>query len=82
MIFSSISEFRLNDRNGSHGGRLVTRWFGDLLEKEKPVAKFQEKDISPYFWPQGREPDSEEYRAHLAQQLGLACRKVETSLVL
>jgi methionine sulfoxide reductase catalytic subunit len=51
-----------------HGGRLVTRWFGDLLEKEKPVAKFEEKDISPYFWPQGKEPDSEEYRAHLAQQ--------------
>jgi methionine sulfoxide reductase catalytic subunit len=51
-----------------HGGRLVTRWFGDLLEKEKPVAKFEEKDISPYFWPQGKEPDSEEYRSHLAQQ--------------
>jgi methionine sulfoxide reductase catalytic subunit len=51
-----------------HGGRLVTRWFGDFLEKERPVAKFEEKDISPYFWPQGKEPDSEEYRAHLAQQ--------------
>jgi hypothetical protein len=37
-----------------HGGRLVTRWFGDLLEKEKPVAKFEEKYISPYFWPQGK----------------------------
>jgi hypothetical protein len=47
-----------------HGGRLVTRWFGDLLEKEKPVAKFEEKDISPYFWPQGKEPDSEESRSN------------------
>jgi len=28
-----------------HGGRLVTRWFGDFLEKERPVAKFEEKDI-------------------------------------
>ena len=44
-----------------HGGRLVTRWFGDFLEKERPVAKFEEKDISPYFWPQGKEPDSEEF---------------------
>jgi hypothetical protein len=49
-----------------HGGRLVTGWFRDFLEKEKPVAKFEEKDISPYFWPQGKEPDSEEYRSHLA----------------
>jgi methionine sulfoxide reductase catalytic subunit len=51
-----------------HGGRTVTRWFGDFLEKEKPVAKFAEKDISPDSWPQGKDPDSEEYRAHLAQQ--------------
>jgi DMSO/TMAO reductase YedYZ molybdopterin-dependent catalytic subunit len=47
---------------------LVAGWFRDFLEKEKPVAKFEEKDISPYFWPQGKEPDSEEYRSHLAQQ--------------
>jgi DMSO/TMAO reductase YedYZ molybdopterin-dependent catalytic subunit len=47
---------------------LVTGWFRDFLEKEKPVAKFEEKDISPYFWPHGKEPDSEEYRSHLAQQ--------------
>ena len=39
-----------------------------MLEKERPVAKFEEKDISAYFWPQGKEPDSEEYRAHLGQQ--------------
>ena len=50
-----------------HGGRLITGWFRDLFEKAKPVAKFEEKDISPYFWPNGTGPNSEEYRLHLAE---------------
>lgn len=45
-----------------HGGRLITGWFRDSFEKFRPVARFEEKDISPYFWPNGTEPDSEEYR--------------------
>lgn len=45
-----------------HAGRLITGWFRDGLESFKPVAKFGEKDISPYFWPNGTEPASEEYR--------------------
>jgi len=45
-----------------HVGRLITGWFRDGLESFKPVAKFQDKDISPYFWPNGTEPASEEYR--------------------
>ncbi len=50
-----------------HGGRLITGWFRDLFEKAKPVANFEEKDISPYFWPNGTGPDSEEYRLHFAE---------------
>lgn len=50
-----------------HGGRLITGWFRDIFEKAKPVANFEEKDISPYFWPNGTGPDSEDYRLHLAE---------------
>src|SRR5262245_63037127 len=42
-------------------------WFRNLLEQLKPVANFKEKDISPYFWPNGTPPDSEEYRSHLVE---------------
>ena len=51
-----------------HGGRVFTGWFRYLFEKMKPVANFEEKDISPYFWPNGTPPDSQEYRSHLAEQ--------------
>jgi len=50
-----------------HGGRLVMGWLRNLLEQLKPVANFEEKDISPYFWPNGTPPDSEEYRSHLVE---------------
>ena len=50
-----------------HGGRLVTGWLRGFLEKEKPIAKFEDKDISPHFWPNGTEPDSEEYRVQLSE---------------
>ncbi|MEI8313334.1 MAG: molybdopterin-dependent oxidoreductase [Verrucomicrobiota bacterium] len=45
-----------------HGGRLITGWFRDLFETFRPIAGFEEKDISPYFWPNGNGPESEEYR--------------------
>jgi DMSO/TMAO reductase YedYZ molybdopterin-dependent catalytic subunit len=50
-----------------HAGRLVTGWWLGSLEKEKPVANYGEKDLSPYFWPNGTSPDSQEYRKHLAE---------------
>ncbi len=45
-----------------HVGRLITGWFRDGFEAFKPVAQFEEKDISPHFWPNGTGPESEEYR--------------------
>jgi methionine sulfoxide reductase catalytic subunit len=50
-----------------HGGRLVTGGWRDLLGKLKPVANYEEKDLSPYFWVNGTPPDSAEYRLHLAE---------------
>ncbi|HKF05011.1 MAG TPA: cytochrome b/b6 domain-containing protein, partial [Candidatus Sulfotelmatobacter sp.] len=55
-------------RRIQHGGRVVTGWFRYLFEKMKPVADFREEDISPYFWPNGTPPDSQEYRSHLAER--------------
>ena len=50
-----------------HAGRVATGWFRDLFERFKPVAKFEEKDISPYFWPNGTGPESDEYKVHFAE---------------
>ncbi len=32
------------------------------LNRFKPKASYQKKDISPYFWPNGKMPDSDEWR--------------------
>lgn len=32
-----------------------------LLNRHEPVAEFSKKDISPYFWPNGKLPDSKEW---------------------
>lgn len=50
-----------------HVGRFITGGARAGLERLKPVAEFEEKDISPHFWPNGTEPKSEEYRQHLAE---------------
>ena len=47
--------------------RAITGWAENLLEDFTPVANFEEKDISPHFWPNGHGPDSEEYRQHQAE---------------
>jgi thiosulfate reductase cytochrome b subunit len=71
-----------------HGGRLITGWARGLLERAKPVAQYEEKDISPYFWLNGNLPDSDEYRLHLVESFrnyklrvsGLVENPVELSL--
>lgn len=47
-------------------GRSLIGWLKIPLERLNPVAEFEEKDISPHFWPNGEGPDSAEYRALLA----------------
>jgi len=67
-VWVSATPFTLkHPRLVQHGGRFVTGWLRVFLEKLKPVANYPEKDISPYFWPNGTPPDSEEYRTQFAE---------------
>lgn len=43
-------------------GRAFVGWAKELLELPHPNANYSEKDISPYFWPNGTIPDSDRYR--------------------
>lgn len=49
-----------------HIGRFVTGWIRSGLERLKPVAEFEESQISPFFWPNGSGPgdDDSVYRKH------------------
>lgn len=42
-------------------GRFCVGWLKALMEWSAPRANYKEKDISPYFWPNGTLPDSEGY---------------------
>ena len=44
-------------------GRRLVGWAKFLLEWCDPRASYDEKDISPYFWPNGTLPTSSEYKA-------------------
>ncbi len=54
-------------RKVQHIGRWVIGWLLDGIEKLRPVANYQEKDISTYFWVNGTAPVSDEYKKHLAE---------------
>ncbi len=43
-------------------GRLIVGWVKALMEWAHPKATYSEKDISPFFWPNGHLPDSQHYR--------------------
>lgn len=43
-------------------GRFMVGWIKSLMEWTQPTAEYQEKDISPYLWPNGTIPTSDEYR--------------------
>ena len=43
-------------------GQASIGWFKGLLESLDPQANYSEKDISPYFWPNGTLPTSDTYR--------------------
>ena len=54
-------------RKVQHLGRAVVGWAYDAMEKMRPVAKYSEKDISPYFWVNGTHPRSPEFLRHLSE---------------
>lgn len=43
-------------------GRGTVGWAKAWMERTHPRATYREKDITPYFWANGRLPDSEHYR--------------------
>lgn len=43
-------------------GKFLVGWVKALMEWSTPRARYSEKDISPYFWPNGAIPTSDEYR--------------------
>jgi DMSO/TMAO reductase YedYZ molybdopterin-dependent catalytic subunit len=54
-------------RQVQHIGRFMVGGLMGLAERWDPHSQLGEKDISPYFWPNGTMPDSEEYAALLAE---------------
>jgi len=44
-----------------HVGRAITGPLRLLFERVRPIAEYGERDISPYFWPNGTLPAGEEY---------------------
>ncbi len=47
-----------------HAARvIVTPVMGFLLNRTAPIAEFRREDISPFLWPNGRVPTSEEWKA-------------------
>ncbi|NBS86492.1 MAG: oxidoreductase [Verrucomicrobia bacterium] len=54
-------------RNIQHIGRWMIGWILSGIERLPPVANYQEKDISRYFWVNGTAPDSSEYKQQLAE---------------
>ncbi len=43
-------------------GRFTVGWAKAWMERAHPRASYRDKDITPYFWANGKSPDSEEYR--------------------
>jgi len=48
-------------------GRFMIGWIKALSEWWEPTAQMTEKDISPFFWPNGTMPSSEEYDRLVAE---------------
>ena len=42
-------------------GAILTRPFNSVTQSWDPTSQLTEKDISPYFWPNGTMPNSDEY---------------------
>ena len=51
-----------------HTGKFMVGWIKGLAEWWDPRSQLSEKDISPYFWPNGTMPQSAEFDALVAGQ--------------
>ncbi|MGV0780492.1 molybdopterin-dependent oxidoreductase [Mycolicibacterium sp. XJ775] len=68
-------------------GRFTVGWAKAWMERTHPRASYRDKDITPYFWANGRLPDSERYRRlrdgcwsqYTLQVAGLVASAVELS---
>lgn len=45
-----------------HAGHFLTGWLSAIFERARPIAEFTKDDISPHFWVNGTEPQSEEFQ--------------------
>lgn len=62
-LWGGASPFTLRyPRLVARAGRFMVGWAKGLMEWSTPRAQYSEKDISPYFWPNGTIPHSEQYR--------------------
>jgi len=54
-------------RGVQRGGAAIIGWVKALMEWFDPQVTFTDKDISPFFWPNGTMPASEQYRRMKAE---------------
>lgn len=63
VLWIGVSPFTLKHaRLVQKTGRFLVGWFKALMEMRDPTNQFQEKDISPFLWPNGLIPTSEEFQ--------------------
>lgn len=62
VLWFAASPFTLRyPRIVQNVGTFLVGWIKALMEWSTPRAQYREKDISPYFWPNGAIPKSTEY---------------------
>ncbi len=67
IAWSSASPFTIRHaRLVQRTGQFLVGWFKGLVEWWDPTSELGEKDISPYFWPNGTMPASAEFEALVA----------------
>ncbi|MBS2002478.1 MAG: molybdopterin-dependent oxidoreductase [Cyanobacteria bacterium SZAS LIN-5] len=63
VLWLGASSFTLkNARLVQKTGRFMVGWIKALMEMRDPTNQFEEKDISPFLWPNGLVPTSKEFQ--------------------
>jgi DMSO/TMAO reductase YedYZ molybdopterin-dependent catalytic subunit/thiosulfate reductase cytochrome b subunit len=87
-VAANVASHRAPRQVQEIGSALVNPVLGLLLSKHAPRAQYRPEDISPFFWPNGRMPVSDEWKALVANDFrdyrlrvfGLVERPIELSL--